>query len=317
MKKINFLIAIIISTTICYNPVKAQDLHLSQFYSNSVYFNPASTGMINTLYKVSTQSRSQWGNISGKYLTSLLSFEIPYNNRIGFGAYIVSDDAAKVLNVFKFVLSAAYQITTPNDKHFLSTGLQVGFMNMQLNHNELTFDNQWVVDNFDNDVPSGELTESKTIYVPEVNLGIYYKFLNNGKMFQPYASFTIYHATMPKIDFIGKKDKRWPMRFQTILGSDIIVNNELTIVPGMLAMYQENVMEILPGFRGSYSFNTDIRLFLGGYYRLNDAIIILTGTKYKNFKILLSYDYNISDLSYFTNGRGAFELSVIFVPKNK
>jgi type IX secretion system PorP/SprF family membrane protein len=295
--------------------LQAQDLHLSQYYSNSVYYNPASTGMIKDYFRVSAQSRSQWGNISGKYLTSLLSFDMPYNDRIGFGAYIVSDDAARALNIFKFVISAAYQITTPNDKHFLSGGLQVGFMSMQLNYNELTFDNQWVIDNFDSDVPSGELTENRTVYAPEVNLGIYYKFLNNNKMFQPYASFTIYHATMPKIDFIGDKDKRWPMRFQTIIGTDIIVNNQLTIIPGMLGMYQENIYELLPGFRGKYTFNSDIDLYLGGYYRINDAIVMLIGTKYKNFRLLLSYDYNISDLAYYTNGKGAFELSVIFVPK--
>ncbi len=313
MNKLKYIILIL--AVIRVNVATSQDLHLSQYYSNPVYYNPASTGMIKDYFRVSAQSRSQWGNISGKYLTSLLSFDMPYNDRIGFGAYLVSDDAARALNIFKFVLSAAYQITTPNDKHFLSGGVQVGFMSMQLNYNELTFDNQWVVDNFDSDVPSGELTENRTVYAPEVNLGIYYKFLNNNKMFQPYASFTIYHATMPKIDFIGDKDKRWPMRFQTIIGSDILVNDQLTIIPGMLAMYQENILEMVPGFRGKYTFNTDIDLYLGGYYRLNDAIIMLIGTKYKNFRILLSYDYNISDLSYYTNGKGAFELSVIFVPQ--
>ena len=297
--------------------VKAQDIHFSQFYNGSVYYNPAATGMIKDNYRVIAQSRSQWGNLSGKYLTSLLSFDMPYNNRMGFGGYIVSDDASRALNVFKFVLSGAYQITTPNEKHFLSSGVQLGFVSISLNPDELVFDNQWVVDNFDSDVPNGETLDRRTVYAPEANLGIYYKFLNNGKMFRPYISFSIYHATMPKINFAGDNPRRWPMRFQSILGSDIQVNDQLLIVPGALWMMQENVMEITPGFRGSYSINDKVDLYLGTYFRMDDALIIMLGTKYKNLSFMLSYDYNISDLAYYTNGKGAIELSVTFIPKTR
>ncbi len=308
---------LILFIIIAISGVKAQDIHFSQFYNGSVYYNPAATGMIKDNYRVTAQSRSQWGNLSGKYLTSLLSFDMPYNDRMGFGGYIVSDDASRALNVFKFVLSGAYQITTPNEKHFLSGGVQLGFVSISLNPDELVFDNQWVVDNFDSDVPNGETLDRRTVYAPEANLGIYYKFLNNGKMFRPYISFSIYHATMPKINFAGDNPRRWPMRFQSILGSDIQVNDQLLIVPGALWMMQENVMEITPGFRGSYSINDKVDLYLGTYFRMDDALIIMLGTKYKNLSFMLSYDYNISDLAYYTNGKGAIELSVTFIPKTR
>ncbi len=294
--------------------IKGQDLHLSQFYSNPVYFNPASTGMIKDNFRVVTQSRSQWGKLSGKYLTSLASFDMPYNDRMGFGAYIVSDYASRVLNVFKFVVSGAYQITTPNNKHFLSGGLQIGFMSISINESALVFDNQWDNDNFNSDLPSGEELKNTSVYAPEANLGMYYKFLNDGKMFQPYLGFAIFHATMPKIGFVESERKRLPMRFQVIGGSDIIVNDQLTLFPEGLWMMQGNVMEILPGLRAGYKANETISFSSGVYYRDKDAIIAMIGTKYKNFTFSFSYDYNISDLSYYTNGRGAFEISLQFVP---
>jgi type IX secretion system PorP/SprF family membrane protein len=297
--------------------LNAQDAHFSQFHNGSIFYNPASTGMIKDNYRVIAQSRSQWGNISGKYLTSLLSFDMPYNDRIGLGGYLISDDASRALNVFKFVLSGAYQITTPNEKHFLSGGVQLGFVSMSLNQDELVFDNQWVIDNFDKDVPNGEVLDRRTVFAPEANLGIFYKFLNNGKMFRPYVSFSIFHATMPKINFTGDKPRRWPMRFQSILGTDLQVNNQLLINVESLWMMQENVMEITPGFRGAYKINDKVDLYLGSYFRMNDALIAIIGTKYQNLSFMLSYDYNISDLAYYTNGKGAIELSIIFLPKGK
>jgi len=315
--KIKQISIVILILTIATSLLNAQDVHFSQYNISDVYYNPASTGMIKDNFRVVARSRSQWGNISGKYLTSLVAYDMPYNDRMGFGAYIISDDASRALNVFKFVFSGAYQITTPNEKHFLAGGLQLGFMSMALNPDELTFDNQWVVDNFDSDLPSGETLDRRTVYAPEVNLGMYYKFLNNNKMFRPYISFSIYHATMPKINFAGDNPRRWPMRFQSILGTDIQVNEQLLIQPTALWMMQENVMELNPGLRGQYTLNQNIDLLMGLYFRMNDALITAIGTKYKNFLFQISYDYNISDLAYYTNGKGAIELSIIFIPSKK
>jgi hypothetical protein len=51
---------------------------------------------------------------------------------------------------------------------------------------------------------------------------------------------------------------------------------------------------------------------LGGInYRWKDALVIQLGGKYDQHTFAFSYDINISGLNDYTNGRGAFEFSVI------
>src|SRR5690606_20157308 len=54
-------------------------------------------------------------------------------------------------------------------------------------------------------------------------------------------------------------------------------------------------------------------LFLGGWYRNNDAALISAGIEFKGFRIGVSYDYTISDLSGATNGNGGFEISLRYL----
>ncbi len=294
----------------------SQDAHLSQFDMSPVWLNPAQTGMDKDMgFRASNQSRSQWGSITGKYVTSLLSYEMPMNARWGFGGYLIDDDAAKTYNVFKFVASGSYQITTDNDKHYLSTGLQIGMIYKNLNENRLLFNNQWYEGVFDSDLPTGEALDKYHVILPEVNLGIYYKFKNGVKKYKPYGGFTIFHATSPRENFTSGDKSYLPMRFQLNAGSKFFIDDQWTVEPIALYMRQRNVQEIYGGAKGYYSINDDIQILAGGYYRLQDAVTMLVGIQYKNLIFQSSYDLNISDLKTYTNGKGAFEFSIIFLSK--
>jgi len=294
----------------------AQDAHLSQYDMSPVWLNPAQTGMDKNMgFRASNQSRSQWGSITGKYVTSLLTYEMPVNARWGIGGYLIDDDAAKTYNVFKFVVSASYQITTDNDKHYLSAGLQLGMIYKNLNENRLVFDNQWNNGVFDNDLPNGENLEKYQVILPEVNIGLYYKFKNGVKRYKPYAGFTIFHATNPKENFTNGDNSYLPMRFQFNTGSKFFIADQWTAEPSILYMRQRSAQEIFGGIKGYYSINDDIQLLAGGYYRYHDAVIMLIGIQYKNLIFQSSYDLNISDLKTYTNGKGAFEFSIIFLSK--
>ncbi|MCX7955114.1 MAG: type IX secretion system membrane protein PorP/SprF, partial [Bacteroidales bacterium] len=53
---------------------------------------------------------------------------------------------------------------------------------------------------------------------------------------------------------------------------------------------------------------------IGGYYRVGDALVLLTQLDWDQFSLGLSYDVNLSDLTKATNSFGAFEVTVKFVP---
>jgi type IX secretion system PorP/SprF family membrane protein len=297
----------------------AQDLHLSQFDAVELMLNPAQTGMFNNAkFRAATQYRNQWGALATKYSTSVIGFDMPLStsglaqSRWGVGGYMVNDDASKVFNVFKFVVGGAYQITTPNDKYLLSVGLQTGVIYKNIKDAKLVFDNQWNDENFDPDKSSGENLSKDYSVMPEVNLGVFYKMKNKNAKLNPYAGLAFFHITNPTESFYGYKQSKLPLRYQFNTGLIYKINDKIYTEPAVFFQYQRNVYEVTTGLKFAYKFNADLHLKTGGFYRLNDAVIILLGLNYKNIDFNMSYDINTSELKQFTNGKGAFEFSLIF-----
>ena len=56
-------------------------------------------------------------------------------------------------------------------------------------------------------------------------------------------------------------------------------------------------------------------VYLGAWYRMNDAVIPYVGLEYGEFHIGVSYDVNVSSLKPASNSRGGVELSLIFIRK--
>jgi len=290
-----------------------QDSHLSQFDAIGVTLNPGQTGMYKDAdFKAGTQYRNQWGALSSKYATSVIAYDMPLNSRWGVGGYIVNDDETQTYNVFKFVVGGAYQIMEENNKHMLSVGLHAGIIYKNIKESELLFDNQWNDGNFDSDKSSGENIENLYKIMPEVNLGIYYKGINENQKINPYAGLAFYHVTNPRESFLGAKDSRLPLRYQLNVGAKYKIDDKLTLDPGIFGQYQRNIYEINAGLRAYYIINELVKVNAGAYYRINDAAIILLGISYKNVDFNMSYDINTSSLKQYTNGKGAFEFSIIF-----
>jgi hypothetical protein len=77
-------------------------------------------------------------------------------------------------------------------------------------------------------------------------------------------------------------------------------------------MRQSTAYQLNTGLSVAYAFNPETILFLGGYYRLRDSAIPYMAMEYKNVRLGLSYDANVSDLRE-TNG--SFEISLIYLAK--
>lgn len=293
--------------------VYAQDSHLTQFDALGVTLNPGQTGMFRDAdFRAGTQYRNQWGALATKYSTSVIAYDMPLNSRWGVGGYMINDDATNAYNVFTFVVGGAYQIMETNDKHMLSVGLHAGIIYKNIKADKLIFDNQWVDDNFDGDQPSGEDFDNLYKLMPEVNLGVYYEGINKNQKINPYAGLAFFHVTNPKESFLGTKESRLPLRYQLNIGAKYKIDEKFTLDPGIYTQYQRNVYEINAGLRGFYTINEIVKVNAGAYYRINDAAIILLGLTYKNIDFNMSYDINTSSLKAYTNGKGAFEFSIVF-----
>jgi hypothetical protein len=73
----------------------------------------------------------------------------------------------------------------------------------------------------------------------------------------------------------------------------------------------EGIIEALMG----YHFNEDLTLRFGPGYRLGDAAAAIVGVEYKQFKVGLSYDITVSDLSSANKNQGGFEIAVAYIAR--
>jgi hypothetical protein len=56
-------------------------------------------------------------------------------------------------------------------------------------------------------------------------------------------------------------------------------------------------------------------VYLGSWYRLNDALIPYMGLEFGEWQIGASYDVNTSSLKAASNSRGGVEISLIYIKK--
>ena len=321
MNKLNiFFAALIVALFATSADTYGQDYHLSQFDALPVTLNPAFTGMNHDYeYRAASQYRAQWRALASKpFSTMALSFDMPIDKKWGVGGYIINNDGARVFNTFTAVVSGAYQITEPRQSdHKLTVGLQAGVVYENTNDLDLTFDNQYMAGSFVQSMPDGENFERFKTLMPEFNFGFQYQLMKEG-MFQPYGGLSVFHITNPKKNFLpGDGNSRLPRRYAFNGGSKVNINDQVRLDVKGLAQMQGEAFEILAGLSGEYIFDeregTAARL--GGYYRVDDAFIILAGVDYNSLRFNVSYDINTSALNEYTSGRGALEFTLIYLPK--
>lgn len=316
MKKLILFSFIILTASF----VQAQDFHLSQFEEAQLYYNPGLTGRLlekGKDYRVSNIYRSQWSKVAtNPYSTIYLGYDTKYDKKWGIGAHIINNQAgANTFRTSNFMVTGSYDIMNdPKEGHILSMGLQLGLMNKSLRAEELIFDSQYsgATGEFDSNLSTGEDIPSMSIYRFDASYGIYYHYLSKDGNYSPSAGISLGHITLPNQSFSGV-DERMPIIWRAHFGSDVRINEKFNFKATFLMMFQKKAHEYYLNLSGKYQFENkdyDLRFIAG--YRLGDAFIVGAGMRYKDFVGVLSYDINTSYLSNYTNGRGGFEVSIVY-----
>ena len=300
--------------------MNAQDAHYSQFDASPLLLNPATAGMYSMSdWRVAGNFRSQWGSISTNFLTTAISFDKPYKDRYGIGGYIQNYDMASVINVLNFMVGGAYEITEPgNGDYMITGGLQLGFMVKSINQSKLIFDNQYDNGLFDDDLPHGESFVRGSKFSPDVNMGMFYKSLDNSKDFVPWGGLSVYHVTMPKDVFISDVKVRVPVRWVLSGGGTYDIDEKWDVMPSLLYMKQRADSQFDITMLGKYLLEeTDYHLLGGFGWRSSDSFMVHAGVHHKENIFRISYDFNVSGLQNFTNSKGAIEFSILYYGFNK
>jgi type IX secretion system PorP/SprF family membrane protein len=300
--------------------VRGQDSQFSQMETMPMLVNPATTGLFtNNDINLGAQYRNQWSSLSSSINTFALSFDMPMTDRWSLGGFLKNTDEIGIINTFNVVASGSYIITNPRNRYYvISAGLQIGMIYKRINTGKLTFDSQYDQNYFNTDLPSGENFIRQNTFIPDANLGFYYRNINQKILFNPYVGLSVFHIFYAKETFIDGSEGRLPLRYVGNAGTGINFNQDFNMEVNLYYQRQRDFNQWLVNVYAKYNIDRSEYQVIGGFgYRVGDAIIMHAGFKHGYNTFRFSYDFNISDLKTYTRNRGAIEFSILYVAGRK
>lgn len=300
------------------NALQAQDLHYSQFYHNPTHLSPALTGIFRGDLRAAASYRSQWKSVPVSYQTFSVTVDRKILKRdknywsVGFQLQHDRAGDAALKWTQAGVLTSVTQAL--GERHALSVGAGLAFVQRSFDISNLTFKNQWSGDLFDASLPTGENFDQNSGLAPTLSAGLNWHYEPADTRTRFDAGLGVFHLNRPDISFIDDSGKGLPMRLCSML-SGVVQTGEFTdIVAFGSSQHMGKAREILIGGGLRRMVTNDLALQLTIASRLGDAIIPAFQAAWLDWTVGLSYDFNISDFDVATNGRGGFEIAAVYRP---
>lgn len=305
MKNLYIIIILLLS----YQSSIGQDARFSQYLSAPLLLNPALTGITDKDVRVVANYRTQWSFLENPYRTTALSVDarpVMFKNRDFFNVgLLVMNDRAGEINYSQngAYLSLAYSknfSSSPRRSHYLTLGFQGGYLSNRFDISKIE-----VVD------PSQlAINVTRMDYLDVAVGGLWFYATQD---FNVYLGVSAYHLNKPLLSLSTNSDETLYQRQSVHAGGEWKVGRALSLLPSALYQRQGEMQEIVVGtwlLLGENQRQEETALFIGGWYRVEDAFIISTRLDYQDFSFILSYDANTSTLVEASRGFGAVEVSV-------
>jgi type IX secretion system PorP/SprF family membrane protein len=297
---------------------KAQDPEYSQFYANPLYLNPALAGA-DICKRAVLNYRNQWPGMSSNYVTYNASYD-QFSGKIhgGFGILVNADNAGSgILRTTQASLIYSYRLQVSYNL-FFNMAMQGTFCQRYLNWELLKFGDQF-------DPQLGFVLPTKDR--PPDNTSVIYPDFDAGFVFGwkavLHGGIAVHHLTQPNMAYYMNNENKLPMKYTAHFGVNINPNGEgmlfdpiFWVAPNILYQQQGEFHQFNTGL-----YVIRLPLVLGTWYRFNfenaDAVIVLAGLQYDNWKIGYSYDITLSKLKNDTGGAHEISLTWTFdcIPK--
>ena len=284
----------------------AQDVHFSQFLTNSFVLNPAMVGVQKSDYKASLHRKSQWASVSIPFTTFTLALErkdiLPSHS---FGIQFLNDiagDSRFQTSGLNFTYVKSVAISKENIFRF---GAEFGFFQRSIVDDDLVFNNPENLSNFN-------------FTFPDISLGVANQlFLNKDLLLETGIAF--FHINKPKQSFTDDDAIRLNQKINFHTALNYSYTDNLSIQPKLVFSNQNTDKEFLLGCDVNYLLEgeRDILLKSGIADRLNDALILYFGAEIEGFSCVVSYDVNTSSLTSASNNKGGFEFALVYQWKSK
>jgi hypothetical protein len=199
--------------------------------------------------------------------------------------------------------------------------MQIGYMQRSQDLSKVVWENQWTGVGFNPNAPSGEdLTGKITEGNADIGGGIawYNSIQSNLKIL---IGASVLHANRPQIAILGNDDALMTKFTGTASLAYAPENSQVTYLPNVFLMFQGPNRIIDIGSEIEFSlwdrtkftdFRHNLSTNIGAYYRVQDAMYFIGRVNYHDFSVGLSYDFTVSNLSEYNNGRGGVEMVLTY-----
>lgn len=302
--------------------VSAQDPQFSQFYAAPLYLNPAFAGGAGQA-RVGVNYRNQWPSLDARFTTTSAYFDYffeDYNS--GVGLIVTSDrEGLAGLKSTSIGLQYAYQLRL-TEKLSFRPGVQISFVNRDLNFNKLTFGDQYDETGFISPTTAESFNTNTGINFADISFG---GLLYSGDF---WIGFSMFHLTEPNQSFVGEASPL-PKKSSVHGGYKISLPAKPGRSRGPMQAPRERSLTPTFQYKTQGEFDQlDLGLYLtlepivlGTWYRgipfktyegfgNNESAVFLIGISSNNLNIGYSFDYTLSELGI--GSGGAHEVSLAY-----
>ncbi|MGP1515282.1 MAG: PorP/SprF family type IX secretion system membrane protein [Bacteroidales bacterium] len=293
---------------------KAQDPHFSQFFANPIYTNPAFTGAA-VCPRVGITYRDQWPSL-GAFKTFSASYDQFFDIISGgIGLYIMSDKQSDFYRVNSAELIYSLRLRLSTDIT-LNLAAQAEITNHALNWDELIFPDMI-------DTRYGQIYRTTLAKMPDKTSKTYFDIGTGALLFSEnwYVGFSAVNLLRPDEGFISYN--RLPIKFTANAGMRFNLKRDARrtnalfgqpiISPNIIYQHQGEFNTL------NYGAYLDWSPFVFGvWFRQSmaienrDALILLFGLEWGDYKIGYSYDITVSTLSNVSGGAHEISLGAKF-----
>ena len=317
------IICVVVTIGFISKPLYGQDIHFSQFLNSPLNLNPALSGFNDSKYRFMLNHRQQWASVTVPFTTYSAAMDMQLWKRkrqsdiFGMGLVFNSDKAGdSQFGTTQGAISFSYiKALNKHNRNLLSFGTQLFFSQRSIDYTKLYFPNQWNGNAHDPTIQSGEYFSVSNFSYFDISAGVHwFAIANNALKFN--SGISVWHINQPAQSLMNDKEIKLDIKYLVYSEAQIDLDGLNILFPSIYFAHQGPFNELTFGLRYQYIIHPNTYNFtainVGLYGRNADALIMHIGLDYKKFKIMGSYDFNLSKLRTASNFMGGYEISIIF-----
>lgn len=308
-------------------PLSGQDALFYQSFAAPLGLNPAMSGQADGNFRISSVYRDQWRSLVDKpfatfSLTADGKFSISKKREnqdyFGAGIHFTSDKVGIIaFSTNELGVSTAFHKSLDKRlNQYLSFGVQMSFLQRNVNYENLDFEDEFNGVNAFTDT-SSEVLPINNFGYQSLSLGLNYS-ISPTKYIDAFAGISLYNAVYSSL-----RNNIRDRRYQAYGGFSYDLQNKWSIIPRAIYARQGPHQQMIIGshfrrqlvdkFSEAVEFGTAVRLVndVDGF-GVESAILTL-GIDLKGMLIGLSYEAGLNTVGNRFRNQGVFELSFRYV----